>query len=150
VARAPFQVLVILFRQAPSLRFCALQRADSGSWQWIAGGGEDEESPLEAARREVAEETGLVAATPHPLESRAFVPVDGFADRGDWPASISAIPEYAFALETNMDPCLSKEHTDFAWLDYDAAFAVLRWDSNRSAMEELRERLVQGDLVDEA
>jgi dATP pyrophosphohydrolase len=139
-------VLVVLYRRAPDLRFCALRRADSGDWQWVAGGGEDAESPLEAARREVAEETELVSVTLLPLESRAFVPVAAFAARADWPASVSRIPEHAFAVETSADPILSSEHTGFAWLDYDTAFERLRWDSNRSALRELRDRLVRGEV----
>ena len=149
MTRAPFQVLVIPFRRSPDLRFCVLQRADSGHWQWIAGGGEDAETPLEAAQREVAEEVGLVSIQLRPLASRAFVPVDNFAARCDWPASISEIPEHAFAFETGADPCLSTEHTDFAWLDYETAFELLRWDSNRSALWELQDRLLRADFASE-
>lgn len=58
--RAPFQVLVLPYRiKGSNFEYAILKRADLHYWQGIAGGGEDEETPLEAARREVFEETGL-------------------------------------------------------------------------------------------
>jgi dihydroneopterin triphosphate diphosphatase len=58
--RAPFQVLVIPFRVlGSSVEYALFERADLNYWQGIAGGGEDEETPIEAARREVYEESGL-------------------------------------------------------------------------------------------
>ena len=35
-----------------------MRRGDLEVWQWVVGGGEDIETPLEAARRELLEETG--------------------------------------------------------------------------------------------
>ncbi|MFD4621519.1 hypothetical protein [Streptomyces sp. NPDC058475] len=40
----------------------------------------------------------------------------------------------------------SPEHTDVQWLDYPAAREVLRFDSKRTALGELRERLLAADL----
>ena len=59
--RAPFQVLVFPYRKnlQNQFEFALLLRADEGFWQGIAGGGEDDETPLEAARRETFEETGI-------------------------------------------------------------------------------------------
>ena len=51
--RAPFQILVIPFRRtAAGLEFAVLRRSDADYWQFVAGGGEDDETPLQAARRE--------------------------------------------------------------------------------------------------
>ncbi|HBK7293957.1 TPA: NUDIX domain-containing protein, partial [Vibrio cholerae] len=52
--RAPFQVLVFpyqILEQQP--RYLIGQRSDNGVWQAISGGGEDSESILEAAKREL-------------------------------------------------------------------------------------------------
>ena len=58
--RAPFQILAVPYRFIKGeLCFCVFRRADSGIWQFIAGGGEDNEKPLDAALREIKEETGL-------------------------------------------------------------------------------------------
>jgi len=94
----------------------------------------------------VAEETGIDSVRLHPLDFRACVPVEGFAARSDWPESLYVIPEYTFAFEADTDPILSAEHTELAWLYYDAACMRVRWDSNRSALWELRERLLRADL----
>jgi dATP pyrophosphohydrolase len=50
--RAPFQIVVIPFRVVGTqYEYAIFRRADHAVWQWIAGGGEDSESPLAAARR---------------------------------------------------------------------------------------------------
>ena len=60
--RAPFQVLIIPYRKtADGLRFCVFHRSDRDIWQFVSGGGEDDEAPPEAARRELFEETGIRA-----------------------------------------------------------------------------------------
>ena len=61
MARAPFQVLVYPYRKASNRQFeyALLRRSDQGLWQGIAGGGEGEEKPLEAAKRETYEESGI-------------------------------------------------------------------------------------------
>jgi len=66
-----------------------------------------------------------------------------------WPKGTYVIPEYAFAADlTGLDVTLSKEHTAVRWLDARAAQAALRFDSNRTALEELAERLEADDLAD--
>jgi dATP pyrophosphohydrolase len=61
MARAPFQVLVYACypTQDSEFAYLLLKRSDEGWWQGIAGGGEDSETPLEAAKRETLEETGI-------------------------------------------------------------------------------------------
>ena len=61
--RAPLQILAIPYRMVDCKpNYCVLRRSDSDYWQFIAGGGEDSEIPLEAARREILEEGGVNAA----------------------------------------------------------------------------------------
>jgi broad specificity phosphatase PhoE len=38
---------------------------------------------------------------------------------------------------------LSREHTDYRWVAYAEAARLLRWDSNRTALWELNERLTR-------
>ena len=49
--RAPFQVLVLPFRETDdgSIEYALFHRKDMDIWQWIAGGGEGEEIPLDAS-----------------------------------------------------------------------------------------------------
>lgn len=52
--RAPFQILAIPYKIIDGLPlYCVFHRADFDQWQFIAGGGEDDEMPLQAAIREI-------------------------------------------------------------------------------------------------
>ena len=58
--RVPFQILVIPFRRtAAGLEFAVLTRNDADYWQFVAGGGEDDETPSLATQRETQEEVGI-------------------------------------------------------------------------------------------
>ena len=61
MARARYQVLVIPYCiEDGHARFCVFKRSDLDFWQFIAGGGEDEDaSILESAKRETFEEAGI-------------------------------------------------------------------------------------------
>jgi dATP pyrophosphohydrolase len=147
--RAPFQVVVLPFRVSPGARrYAVFRRSDDGAWQWIAGGGEDSETPLQAARREAVEEAGVPADTPfYPLRTVDSVPVADFAARTVWPPDTYVIPQHYFACDgATLTPALSAEHTEWRWVDHDAAMALLRYDGNRTALYELAERLARDDL----
>jgi dATP pyrophosphohydrolase len=56
MARSPIQVHVLPFRRRNrEIEFCVLRRQDNGSWQGAAGGADNDETPAEAARRELSE-----------------------------------------------------------------------------------------------
>ncbi len=64
MARAPLQILVLPYRhlaleRSAQFEYAVFSRADYPCWQFIAGGAEDQESPLEAASREAFEEAGI-------------------------------------------------------------------------------------------
>jgi dihydroneopterin triphosphate diphosphatase len=61
MTRAPFQVLVYPYYPVPhhEFEYLLLKRSDAAYWQGIAGGGEGDETTLEAAKRETLEETGI-------------------------------------------------------------------------------------------
>src|SRR5262249_52307249 len=143
--RAPFQVLVFPFRILDNgeISYAVFRRRDEGMpWQAIAGGGEDSETPMEAAKRGAWEEAGIASGNAYmALDSRATVPAVHFApfrDRED----LFVIPEHCFAVEVMAsDLRLSHEHVQYAWLPYAGAHEVLRWDSNKNALWELDRRL---------
>ncbi|MDO0936612.1 NUDIX domain-containing protein [Streptomyces sp. DG2A-72] len=147
--RAPFQVLVVPFRRVgDQVEFAVLRRADMSVWQAVAGGGEVGESPEEAAAREAREELGFDGPVPlYPLQSTASIPARLIAERGNWPVGTYVVREHSFATDlTDVKIKISHEHTDIQWLDYQAAHDVLRFDSNRTALGELHERLLAADL----
>jgi dATP pyrophosphohydrolase len=142
--RAPFQILVIPFRQgATGFEFAILKRSDSECWQFVAGGGEDDESPYTAAQRETKEEIGIaVDGQLLELDSMATIPKDSFAAADSWGPDVYVIPEHCFAVDVaGSAVSLSCEHTDLHWVSYEDACRLLKWDSNRNALWELNERL---------
>jgi len=84
--RASYQVLVIPFRRTLSeLKFAVLRRTGECMWQFVSGGGEDAESPVEAAQREMREETGLdVEGRLVALDAMATIPKNVFEDASCW------------------------------------------------------------------
>ena len=142
--RAPFQILAVPYRFIENeLCFCVFRRADSDIWQFIAGGGENNEKPIQAAQREIKEETGVTAEILTELKSVAFVPTEIVAEtmRMHWDKNIFVIPEYSFAFECNADPAISREHSEYKWLPYNDVRKLLKWDSNKVAMYEIMCRL---------
>ena len=110
---------------------------------FIAGGGEDNETPLAAAKRETFEEGGVHSTQWLGLKSLSYIPVTIISEmrRKHLDSSTYVIPEYTFGFECQDDVRLSPEHTDCVWLTYDEANQKLKWDSNRTALYELNCRL---------
>jgi dATP pyrophosphohydrolase len=148
MARAPFQVLVFPYRWRAdgTPAYALFQRADSGAWQPIAGGGEDAETPEDSAAREAAEEGGVPrGAALFRLDSVGAVGVEHFRDRALWDPDLTELPEYCFAVALDTETLnISREHHHAAWQGYEEALAMLTWESNRRALRELHERLGSG------
>lgn len=143
--RAPFQILAIPFRKRTPMQFCVLHRSDCDQWQFVAGGGEDSEIPIEAAVREISEETGIKADSIIKLTSMAYVPANVISERHRqyWAKDIYVLPEYHFAFECISNIKLSNEHLGYEWLSYHDAMSRLTWDSNKTALYELHCRLLE-------
>ena len=50
-------------------------------------------------------------------------------------------PEFSFGVAYHGEIVLSDEHTGYRWLLYQDACEILKYDSNRTALWELNERL---------
>lgn len=152
--RIPLQVLVLPFRQGTdgAIEYAIFRRADYADdcWQGLAGGAKVGESAEQAARREAMEEAGVPVDTPLiPLDAVASVPALHFPDRHLWGHDLYVVTERAFGLHLDhrVAITLSYEHTDYRWVAYAEAARLLRWDSNRTALWELNERLTRDDGV---
>ena len=143
--RAPFQILAIPYRRKPNLAFCVLHRSDNDQYQFVAGGRENDEKPIEAAVREIFEETSIKAEQIMALTSMAYIPANVISKRHRdlWPPDTIVIPEYTFGFVCDSEISLSSEHTDLEWMTYDDAIARLTWDSNKTALYELNCRLLR-------
>ena len=148
--RQPLQVIVFPFRMtAAGPEYAIFHRADDGCWQGVAGGVEDGEDLVTAARRETAEEAGLAGSPVYKLDMVSGVARTWFAASRYWPGDIYIVAKHHFAMDVTLEPApvvLSREHSEFRWAPYGAASAALRYDDDKSALWELDARLRAGDL----
>lgn len=131
--RKPIQVLVFPYRHnKDNIEFAIFKRKDLNVWQGIAGGVEEKETILEACKREANEEAGI------PLEKT----VNFINGNFQWGNDIFNVTEYCFGVCVDkIILTLSSEHTEMRWVNYETAFKLFEWDSNRNALWELNERI---------
>ena len=147
MSRAPYNVLVLPYFIGNEILYCIFKREDMNVWQFIAGGGENDESPIIAAQRESMEEAGIpVNNTYQPLESMCYVSVDNFSEkaRESW-GKRYVIPIYTFSVCTDTQSIhISHEHTEYKWCNYKEAKEKLYFDLDKTALYELNERIKNG------
>lgn len=161
--RTPFNILALPYYQTEDgeFLFAVLKRSDcylsservvvmekiAGSvpiYQGIAGGVEEGESYLEAAKREVYEESGTWCDELISLDSRASVPANIFPASDKWGKDTYVVQEISFGARfKTMKIELSHEHLGFEWLCFEEAHRKLTFDSNKVALWELKERLLK-------
>ncbi|WP_281259862.1 NUDIX hydrolase [Bacillus fungorum] len=144
MSRQPKQVLVIPFIiDQGNMKFCILKREDMNWWQFVSGGAEFGESLAESALREVQEEIGISFLNNElmQLDTCCSVPKKYFKDNDKW-NDLYVVTEHSFAIKlSNEEIRLSDEHTEFKWVAYDEAVELLQFDSNKTALWELKTRL---------
>lgn len=146
--RAKFQILVIPFTKGKNgnITYTIFKRADSNIWQFIAGGGENEEKPLDAAMRETEEETSIHLDEFFSLKTVSMIPITEFKDHRST-KGLYVIPEYCFGVRIDDNIIgISEEHTECKSVNYDDAVSLLRYDGNKTALWELNERIKENDL----
>lgn len=68
--------------------------------------------------------------------------------RTHWPPQLYVIPMHMFGVAADSIVIqLSREHTSVRWLRYEQAARRLHWDSDRTALWELNERLLRNELT---
>jgi dATP pyrophosphohydrolase len=142
MVRAPFQILVLPYRHSGAeVEYLVLHRSDSDIWQAVAGGGEHGENALQAAKRECMEELGFEGQDWIPLDTVSSIRKTLFKGNELWVDHPYVIPEYSFGMHLSSDPVLSHEHDNCRWVQYDEAQTLFTYDSNRTALWELNQRL---------
>lgn len=133
--KRPESVLVVIYSRTGN--FLLLERrTPAGFWQSVTGSLRENESPLEAARREVIEETGLSATNLEDHHQQNRFPILP-AWRARYAPEVSENLEHVFSFcvprdcQIVMNP---EEHTACEWLNCDAAIERVASYTNRDAI----------------
>lgn len=140
--KRPESVLVVVSHQQREILL--LERCHpEGFWQSITGSLEWDEQPIEAAKRELYEETGIHTESLTDCHKTFQFPIHPewkkfYAD------DVSSNTEHVFMLDMSTRPEVTlnqKEHVRYKWLDREMAAAkVFSW-TNREVIENLTEYL---------
>jgi dATP pyrophosphohydrolase len=137
--KRPESVLIVVFNRAGEVLL--LKRRDHANfWQSVTGSLHWDESPFEAANRELREETGLEAGGALKDEQRTFT----FEILAQWryryASGVTWNLEHVFSLAVDGRPAIhidAGEHSEYRWLRRDrAAETVWSW-TNREAVLDL-------------
>jgi dihydroneopterin triphosphate diphosphatase len=133
-------IAVYVFRRvAGKLELLQIHRSDSTgeyqrSWQTVYGGVEKGETAVQAALRELREETGLVPRRMFQveyLESFYFMPHD----------YVLVMPVFGVEVEATAAVTLNHEHDDFRWIPAAEMEAAFMWRTQREAVRCLLEAI---------
>ena len=111
-------------------------------WQPITGSIEDGETPIETARREIAEETGN-PGEPDPLNLEQSFMIESQYLAARYAAPIIA-SEVGFVAQLPASATIhidADEHDAFGWFTFGEAYERIRWSDDREALERLEARL---------
>jgi len=133
--KRPESVLVVIYTTAGQVLLLNRTRPH-GFWQSVTGSLEWDEFPLQAAIREVYEETGVKTD-----EIRDCQQQNTFSIRPEWrdryDPHVTENIEYVFTLELDVPVDIQinpQEHSEYRWLPYkQAAEQVFSW-SNRDVI----------------
>jgi dATP pyrophosphohydrolase len=126
--RRPEEAFVFVRRGG---EFLVLHRSpqQGGYWHGVAGALEDGETAVEAAARELLEETALVAE-PAPVAEPYAYPVEEEPDRIPmFPAGTTEITVTSFVVDAppGWEPTLDWEHDGYRWCSAAEACALFHW-----------------------
>jgi len=131
---------VVYRRCGNGFQYLVLKHRVGGHWAFPKGHIELGEDALAAARRELAEESGIYNVDP--ISGFREVSRYGFARNG---RSISKIVTYFLAETDGETVRLSAEHTAAAWLAADDAKRRLTYEEGRRVLSQAEALLKQAD-----
>ena len=110
-----------------------------GYWHVVAGGVEPGETAVEAAERELREETGLAARLIMEIEVTEYVSTltQDPADRHDPSVVAVGVTCFRAAAPDDWEPTLDWEHDGHRWCNSREAAGALRWPGTARALRTL-------------
>lgn len=141
--KTPISALVLI--HTPDLQVLIMERADKpGFWQSVTGSLEQGETPLQAAIREVQEETGIDATQYELQDWQASNVYEIYPHwRHRYAPGVTQNTEHLFALVLPSALAIKMapdEHVQYTWVDWrEAAQRVFSW-TNVDALKRLGER----------
>jgi dATP pyrophosphohydrolase len=134
--------LYVLRGAGPGLRCLVLRRANgtrcTGAWEVVHGHVEPGETPLDAAKREMLEETGLTPARLFNVSR-----VEAFYQHRS--NEVALVPVFAAFVGEGAEPALGPEHDRAEWLTPEEARARVAWPREARAIEDIVRMLGTGD-----
>ena len=116
------------------LRRCEKDDLYAATWQPVYGSANKDESAVDAAKRELLEETGIIPAKMFMLEH-----LESFFFRPS--NSILLLPVFAAEIEAGEQIVLDDEHDDYRWINEAEINEKFIWRSQRVALQVLVETL---------
>jgi 8-oxo-dGTP pyrophosphatase MutT (NUDIX family) len=131
------QEILVVVRRGPE--FLVMRRAPErlGYWCLVAGGLEPDETPEQAAQRELFEETGLEAKVrPLPIALSYSLLDDPPAIRARYAPGVEKITVHGFLADAPVkwEPTLDAEHDIYEWCDLAEALDLLLYDTTKDAV----------------
>lgn len=135
--KRPESVLVLVYTVAGQVLLLERTRP-AGFWQSVTGSLEPNESPAQAASRELAEETGMQMVPQDAGLEHSFPILPEWRSR--YHPDVMENREYLFSLELET-PCNIQlnpnEHKQYEWLDWPAAIQRCASWTNQFAIEQI-------------
>jgi 8-oxo-dGTP pyrophosphatase MutT (NUDIX family) len=123
----------VVYWEGPGRREYLLLRYGPGYWGFPKGHVEKGETDLQAAYREVEEETGI--------SKTKLRLIDGFRVRTAYKfrrgkTLVDKVVDYFLLASATKDVTISSEHTAFAWLGYDEALKQVSFDASQQLLRD--------------
>ncbi|MDA8329143.1 MAG: dihydroneopterin triphosphate diphosphatase [Betaproteobacteria bacterium] len=139
--KRPESVLVVI--HTPTLEILLLERADHpGWWQSVTGSLENDETPSQAAQREVQEETGLTMPYAHLHDWQQINRYEIYTEfRYRYASGVTHNVEHVFSLQvpTTLEIIIApKEHLHYRWMTANEAAERCFSPSNAAAIRQLQ------------
>jgi 8-oxo-dGTP pyrophosphatase MutT (NUDIX family) len=102
-----------------------------GGWFVVTGAIEKGESPEDAVKREVKEETGLVVKEVSALNWGSIY---------NWRGDICKEYNFVSFIKQPRKIILNKEHSKYKWLDIDNFIEIIKWDDDKKLLKRVLEK----------